>query len=446
MPKKRNSSTAHKKLVGRRKMREEKHRQEDFLNRREQILTEYNAGSEVFPMPTLVEALAEQKILQSTSFLKTQSKILEWFNSEVEQRAEQTNALNYLPDKIISFSIPLDFYLPLPENYISGFMVSPDNKLLEANCVTNTTRIIHIGRSAVKVTYLVVSLCSDEVAKDIETKTSNSFLRNFERAILVANSVIASFQAIPSRHNHFLHQINSLSCPSKVEFFIFNRRTKQILKKSYQITRDSIFSEAFQSRPLDKDELSYYQNCHVRETFSDDKIFNLVAIINQATNARCFGLNDDAILYADKFANFSLGYLYCEVRILQGEDRRDVYEDYAKKDEKKIFNGLWQILHFADKETFKIAIGYDDWYEKCHLRRNGLNHRFLTGGFNGKESEDALYYSAEMVRKACEIVIKEFDPSHPDFMEKFIFLRDATLFPKNMHEFEEKSREKLLSI
>lgn len=441
----RSSRKTHKELVARRHARKEQQQKREEAAEKQKLYNTYAENSKVFPLPSTIEALANQNIMYNENFLPIKNKILNWFDTQIDEVAQKSKKINYLPDEVLSFVIPLDFFLPLPKSYTSGAIYHEGNNIIAANCVANIPKIIPVGNSAIKITYLIISLCDNETTRLLNLKTKRSLTKCFEKAIMYGNQVISSYQAIPSRHNHYIHKITSFSSPGKLEYFVFNRKNKKTLYKETKNIRDNVFGEVFNCRPLEQDELNYYKNYHVRKIFSNDKIFDLVSTINKAVNYRCFGFNDDAILLADKFVEYALGYLYCEIRITRGEDRTNVYEDYAKLDEKKIFSRLWKLLGYPSKKSFENVIGFQKWYDDCRTKRNELTHRFVTKNFNGVESEEAVFSACEIIRKTCNAIINK-EPNIPrHFAEKIVFLENSTRLFRDMHKYSESRREKFHS-
>lgn len=432
----------HKKAVNKYRQRRLK---EDVNVQREvekKLFEEYADGQKIMPMPSLNEALASQDMEKDSQLKDAISKMISYFSDDLEQILEhQKNIKCYLPDNAVSFIIPLDFYIPLASPYNAVAIRAADDEITYATCVSIISKIVPVDESAVKVSYLIATICSNNASLASKNETSKELLKIYEEAISACNNIIASFQAIPSRHNHYFHPITCQSAPSRINYFSFNRKTKKILKKMTLNIHGNVYSEILQCHKLDEQELGFFRNLHLNKSFSDDKIFYLVNKINEAVNTRCFGNNNEAIILADNFVELSLGYLYCEIRIAKKEDRTTVYEDYSKmKTMSEIWDALANLLNYGSKTKLKNDIGFNDWTRDCRNRRDDLTHRFLTSSFTSKESLDAIYSSGELIRKLCTIIDNKIKSADYPISDKMQLLASSTLFIKGMREHDEAER------
>ena len=432
----------HKKAVNKYRQRRLK---EDANVQREvekKLFEEYADGQKIMPMPSLNEALASQDMEKDSQLKDAISKMISFFSDDLEQILEhQKNIKCYLPDNAVSFIIPLDFYIPLASPYNAVAIRAADDEITYATCVSIISKIVPVDESAVKVSYLIATICSNNASLASKNETSKELLKIYEEAISACNNIIASFQAIPARHNHYFHPITCQSAPSHINYFSFNRKTKKILKKMTLNIHGNVYSEILQCHKLDEQELGFFRNLHLNKSFSDDKIFYLVNKINEAVNTRCFGNNNEAIILADNFVELSLGYLYCEIRIAKKEDRTTVYEEYSKmKTMSEIWDALANLLNYGSKTKLKNDIGFNDWTRDCRNRRDDLTHRFLTGSFTGKESLDAIYSSGELIRKLCTIIDNKIRSADYPISDKMQLLASSTLFIKGMREHDEAER------
>ena len=222
----------HKKAVNKYRQRRLK---EDVNVQREvekKLFEEYADGQKIMPMPSLNEALASQDMEKDSQLKDAISKMISYFSDDLEQILEhQKNIKCYLPDNAVSFIIPLDFYIPLASPYNAVAIRAADDEITYATCVSIISKIVPVDESAVKVSYLIATICSNNASLASKNETSKELLKIYEEAISACNNIIASFQAIPSRHNHYFHPITCQSAPSRINYFSFNRKTKKILKK-----------------------------------------------------------------------------------------------------------------------------------------------------------------------------------------------------------------------
>lgn len=406
------------------------------------LFEEYAGGQRILPMPSLNEALASQNMEKDDQLEDAIIKMIDYFGNDLEQMLEHRKSLKcYLPDNAVSFIIPLDFYIPLASPYNAVAIRAVNDEITYATCVSIISKIVPVGESAVKVSYLIATICSDVASLASKNETSKELLKIYEEAISASNNIIASFQAIPSRHNHYFHSITCQSAPSRINYFSFNRKTKRILKKMTLSVHGNVYSEVLQCHKLDEHELSFFRNLHLNKSFSDDKIFYLVSKINEAVNTRCFGNNNEAIVLADNFVELSLGYLYCEIRIAKKEDRATVYDDYSKiKTMSELWDALVSLLNYGSKTKLRNDIGFDNWMRDCRNKRDDLTHRFLTGSFTGKESLDAIYFSGELIRKLCIIIDNRIKSADYPISDKMQLLASSTQFIKEMREHDEAER------
>ena len=433
----------HKKAVNKYRRR---HIKNDIDIQREvekKIFEEYADGQKIMPMPSLNEALASQDMEKDSQLKDAISKMINYFSNDLEQILEhQKNIKCYLPDNAVSFIIPLDFYIPLASPYNAVAIRVANDEITYATCVSIISKIVPVGESAVKTSYLIATVCSNDASLASKNETSKGLLEIYEEAISASNNIIASFQAIPSKHNHYFHSITSQSAPSRINYFSFSRKTQKILKKMTLNIHGNVYGEILQCHKLDKQELDFFRSLHLNKSFSDDKIFYLINKINEAVNTRCFGNNNEAIVLADNFVELSLGYLYCEIRIARDEDRITVYEDYSKiKNMHEIWSALVDLLDYESKTKLRNDIGFDDWMRDCRNKRDDLTHRFLTGNFTGKESLEAIYSSGELIRKLCMIIDNKIKTPNYPISDKMQLLASSTSFIKGMREHDEAERK-----
>lgn len=429
IPKKRN----HKKALARRraKIASSKAAAKERLWR--DATESYVNNSKIMPMPTLVDALSTRDIKTVEPLSKGIESLLKYFNHYIQSTSDEYGVKVSLPSNVIAFIIPLDFYIPLPEPYNAMTISSPDQTISTANCITIISDIVSVGGSAVKVSYLIASICTDEYG-DIEDINNPSVHKAFEKSIVECNNIIAGFQTIPTRHNHYMHQITEQSCPQSIDVMIFNREAEKIIVEDSISFNGNVSSEVFQSRPLDNAELNQFRLSHVNKTFTDDKLFELVSKYNNATNTRCFGNNEDAVLLADSFSELTLGYLLCEMRTVKGESRETVLESYAKmKTTSELLTELAKDLGLSNTQ-FKTRSGYNEWFTYCRTLRNDLTHRFMTANVNGDESLSALHYSGALISKTCHLIQQRFPlDQYPDFSDKLDLLISASYFVDVLH-------------
>lgn len=433
-----NNKRNHKNVVARRKTRQKKTAMSAILRSEKELFDFYSEGHDVLPMPTLVDALSNQK--DEGQYSEIEKNILDCFEKDIEKICKE-NCVNdqYIPDNVVSFIIPLDFHIPLNSPY-NAVSISLDKTLInEACCTTVVSKIILVGTAPIKISYLIVSICKDSASLAFKNKDSAKMLNIYEEAIKTCNDMISSFQATSFRHNHYFHPITVLSAPSVIKYFIFNRKIKKILARENFNVHGNIYSEIFNSSPNTDEELALFRSSHINKTFSNDKIFKLVSKIQEAINLRCLGFYNESIISSDNFVEMSLGYLYCEIRIAAGDEKDTIYKDFSKIEKiSELWHKLKELLNYPSNTKLKNDINFNDWSKYCRKRRDDLTHRFLTGDFNGVESLEAAYYSSELIRKLCNIINAKIKTPNYPLSDKLEFLSRATLFAKNLYENGEK--------
>lgn len=432
----------HKKVLNKRKQCQLKKERNAQLEIEKALFNNYAEGQKILPMPTLDEALASQLLEKDERINDAILKMMDYFGSDLEEIVKKQEGVKcYLPDNAISFIIPLDFYIPLPSPYNAVAVKAVEGEINYATCVSVVSKIIPVGESAIKVSYLISTICNNGASSASKKESPRELLRVYEEAILTCNNVIASFQSIPSRHNHYFHPITVQSAPSRICYFSFNKTTKRILKRGVLNIHGNVYGEILQCHPLDERELACFRNSHLNKSFSDDKIFYLINKMNEAVNSRCFGRNNEAIILADNFVELSLGYLLCEIKIANGEKRKDVHEQYVNI---KTMNEIWSmfasLLRYDSIKKLKKDIGFDEWMHNCRNKRDDLTHRFLTGSYTGKESLDAINSSGELIYKLCIIIDGKIKNKSYPISDKMNLLCSSTLFIKGMHDNDEAER------
>jgi hypothetical protein len=431
MLKKRN----HKEVIRKRKNRQENQKKKAEEQVFEELCKEYSEGKNSMPAPTLAEALTRHDISHDEHFGMMFRRLTDYFSDELLKRSNELRQTLDVPDKVVTFLIPLDFYVPLPEGYNSMSIRSKGGKVTEASCVTAISKILPMGTAFIKITYFVVSVCSNEAARSSKLCTFSGLIKLYEYAIMLANRVIVGFQSIPTRHNHYMHSLTVQSSPGTINMNVFDRLTKRILKRETITFHKNPISEIFNARPLEDEELTQFRGAHVNQTFTDDKVFQLVSKFNEAINMRCFGRNNEAVVLADNFVELSIGYLYCELCASEGEELEKAHEKYAKmKKMSDLWESLCELLNYKSVTKLRNDIGFNDWVKYCRNPRNDLTHRFLTNDLSGIESLNAIYHSGELVRKLCNVISGKV--SDEALLQKLALLSSATYFSKNLGELE----------
>ncbi|MFZ1250082.1 MAG: hypothetical protein WAR37_01375 [Candidatus Microsaccharimonas sp.] len=396
------------------------------------VIEAYSNGSDVMPMPTLVDALSNINFDKNETIQAGIKSQTEYFEQYIQKSSVEFKLGVKIPNKVITFIIPLDFYLALPEPYNAMLLSVDGENINRANCVTVVSEIIKVGESAVKTSYLIVGICMDDFSEVNDAK--NKLISNvYEKAIQEANNVIAGFQTIVSRHNHYVHIITTLSGPSQIDMLTFDRRSGEKTPIETFKPNGNVMSEIYQSRPLEIGELNEFRLAHVNKSFRGDRIFDLVGKFNEAVNTRCFGHDTESIVLIDNFAELVMGYIYCQILIARGENEEEAvnrYQTFAKIGE--LISALSSIFEVS-KTSFEKQIGYGEWRKYCRSTRNKLTHLYIEGKVGPDESLHALYYSGEMVRKLCLMASIKYK-SNIEIFDKMTLLANSTYFTKVLHK------------
>lgn len=430
-------------MIKRRKIRQEEAITFARAQREKDLFKFYSDGYKKIPMPTLVDALSDQE--DTGCAPEIEKNIINFFNDDIDKVSREKHLSDKcIPSNVISFIIPLDFHIPLNSPYSAVSMKMDEELIKDVWCATIVSKVLLVGTAAIKVSYLIISICRESASLAFKDKSESMMLEVYERAIEICNDTIASFQATSFRHNHYFHTITCLSSPSMIKYFIFDRKTKNILVRDELFVHGNIYSEIFNSYPNTEEELTLFRSSHANKTFNNDKIFKLVLKMQEAINLRCQGFFNESIIASDNCVEMSLGYLYCEICIALGGKKDDVYKDFSKiKSTSDLWQELKELLKYPSVTRLKSDIGFNDWTKHCRKRRDDLIHRFLTDDFNPVESLEAIYYSGELIRKLCDIISVKIKVTNYPLSEKLVFLSRATFFIRQMYEEREKNKQHL---
>ena len=227
----------------------------------------------------------------------------------------------------------------------------------------------------------------------------------YDRAIAESNKIISAYQAIPTRHNHYMHSIAKWSLPGSIYTTLLNFGDKKKLDAGYVNFHFNFESEVFQARPLAKREMTYFRVSHINETFTDDRVFMLISKFNEAMNARCMGKYDVSVILADNFVELAVGYIFCEITSCENGGIEEAVQMYSNM---KSMNDVWRGLCSAigvSMNELKNEIQFGSWYKYCREVRNELCHRFIYAEVSNRDSANALYYSSTLIRSVvgfCE--------------------------------------------
>ena len=428
----------HKAAINRRKAKGSEYEKMKKQAAQERLHEEYSDGAEQMPMPSFIEAVSA--IRQDDELIKSEvNQSIGYFCEYAEGIIKDNKYIDYLPKTTVTQIIPLDFYLPLPDKCTYRTAYNSNNELSRIVTITVFSKAMPVRNSSVKASFAVVSICDNSTSSFSKKNNVASFRSISEISIKYVNNIISSIQSLPERHNHYLHPITAQSISDYANFVIFDRSKKKILRRLKIELFQKIKSEIFQARPLQKEEMIQFAELHDKAIFSDDKIFKLIGEFNEAINSRCFGFNNRAILLADSFVEYTLGYLYCELRIASGDNPVIVHIEYSgMKDRSEFWQSFKEVLDYSSVKKLKKDIGFFDWQKYCRSNRDDLTHRFLTKDFNGVESQNALYYAGELVRKLCMIIIGKNAKTHPELSKKLKLLADTTMMTKIMKEDADK--------
>ena len=407
---------------------------------KEVVFNEYSEDSGFSVMPSMVEALGFQDIASDEKFAVARDKTTEWLVDGVKSVIAQAKALDYLPNMAITFVLPLGFHLPLPEYYVSG-AISGLKNATEANCVTVFSKILPVGNAGIKTSYMLISMCDNEVVRLARTKKVSSYQVLFNKAVALANNVIAGLQSVHNIHNHNMHNLTPLSVNAIIQWYFTDRSTRGCSEIQKATDEERLFTDILTSQPIVGDALEHYKINHSWAYFTGDKVFALISLFNSAVNSRCFGRDDQAILSADTFVEYALGYIYCEIKAVMGDELVDAVKNFNQMTKSGI-GAVWgeyvKMLDYEDSkegiEALKNDVGFGKYDVHCRDKRNDLHHHFMANNYNETDSLLAVYYSGEMIRKLCELVLKKYSQKNSLLPAKLELLRNSTLFFKGMTE------------
>lgn len=370
------------------------------------IIDSYCRGSSRAPAPTLVDAISHENINNNKVIKRAYCECIASLNSRIKEVEQQNDVASFkLSDAVLSFLIPLDFYIPVNEPHYVGDFTIEDGTVSDLCDILIFSCMFPVGCEAdVKASLLLVSFClSNKMCVNRISELGKNIDLLYGKAVVEANKIISAYQAIPTRHNHYMHKVTKQMLPGHIFTMLSSRRCGGTLDSGYCEFHQNVESEIFQARPLNKTELSQFEIAHVNESFTNDRVFSLVSKFNDAVNLRCMGNHDDAIVLLDNFCELAVGYIYCEMMIYCGNCRDDVICQYVKIDKMSCLWSQIGALVGMSSARLKKDVGFAKWYKFCREVRNDLAHRFIYREITDRDSGNATYYTGFLVRTLCHI-------------------------------------------
>ena len=406
-------------------------RQEKVLR---MILDSYRGGSSRAPSPTLVDAISHENINNNKTIEKAFLECIASLNNRIEEVGKQDDVVGFeLSDIVFSFLVPLDFYIPINEpHYVGDFAV--EDGLVFSLCDTLIfSCLFPVGCEAgVKVSLLLISFClSSKVCVSRISELGKSIDSLYDKAIIEANKIISAYQAIPTRHNHYMHKVTKRMLPGHIFTILSCRENGEILDSGYCEFHQNVEGEIFQARPLSKTELSQFEIAHINKSFTKDRVFSLVSKFNDAVNLRCMGIYDSKLVLLDTVCQLAVGYIYCEMMVYDGNCRDDVIRQYVQIDK---MSDLWSrigVLVGMSTTRLKKDVEFSKWYKYCREVRNDLAHRFIYREITDRDSGNAIYYTGLLVRTLCHICMNKCDEESPCY-DKLCLLASSTIMADTM--------------
>lgn len=399
------------------------------------IFDSYRGDSSRVPAPTLVDAISHENINNNKTIRDAFCGCIASLNNRIREIEGKNETTSFeLSEATVSFLVPLDFYIPINEPHYVGDL-EMENGVVVSLCDTLIfSCMFPVGYEAdVKVSLLLISFClSNEVCASSISELGKNVESLYDKAITEVNKIISAYQAIPTRHNHYMHKVTKQMLPGHIFTILSSRQSGiKILDSGYCEFHKNVQSEIFQARPLNKTELAQFEIAHVNESFTNDVVFSLVSKFNNAVNLRCMGNHDDAIVLLDNFCELAVGYIYCEMMVYDGNCREDVICQYAKIDKMSCLWSQIGTLLGISVARLKRDIGFAKWYKFCREVRNDLAHRFMYRVITDRDSGNATYYTGYLVRTLCRICMDKCDRESPCY-DKLNLLASSTVMADTM--------------
>lgn len=382
------------------------------------------------PRPTFMECLTD--FLKDGDILKKNTKYIinDFANNYEKYKQESRNHKKELPKEAITFVIPLDYYLPIPERYYAS---TYDNGSLIQSSVYHYE--IQISQDRLRLSFIAITINNKKtgkIAKAIKKNNYPAIGEVYDVAIVEANRIIRSFLALTKRHNHYVHEITRIQLPSTINTLIFHRNTKKIIYKTILFAHRAPIHDFLSAELLNREELGELSNYHWNAGITNNNVLKLLSKLNDAINARCLGKDSESILLMESFVEYSLGFLYCECLRIENSNRplEECASKYITECKKRGFSAerkIASILGYKSNdeyETFKEKIGKEAFKESCKDVRNILTHNFFSTKAESIHSEEAIESAGNYVCSIAKEILKQ--AADPSSIEQIKILITAT--------------------
>ena len=404
----------------------------------ESLLEQHTQDDEI-TIPSLIDSLPLLKIQENIDF----PKIIKGQIDEIKAKLREWNGATVASRRAVTFLIPLTSYLPLPKPYTAAAIDGESlkrNKLGRFTCVRIDDFFPRLGQNdglTLKLSYALVTICDTSLGS-INPKIENNkhLLKIYEEAIQALNKVIDSYKATPMRHNHLLQPITVLGSPGTVYIAVSNTKYGNVVSQYEVNIHEHLIGEIFAARNMADDELSIFQEIHVKNSFGNGYPLKMVKKLNEAIDARCMGRNEAAILLADLYAEHAMSYWLYRVLMEKGHSEAEAKKgSRGFKEITKLKNGLAKELEI-EKADFDKLIKYNRWYQLCREKRNGLTHDFLYIADDPyRISYNAVQESASLIKRIAEKAAEK----HPGlYSDGQIFWASTWILEKIKHQPWEK--------
>lgn len=360
------------------------------------------------PCPTIIEALSRTDFSSKSSYNKAQNFLLKNFNRYCILSNKKYRLGAKFPKIAVSFVVPLDFYIPIFEPYNACVIGDSSFGQKCIVCGSIFSFVSAVNDTKYRTSGIICTVCGDDSDAFINRGKDVKYDgENLSKTIVdCCNRIIGSYESIPGRHTHYFHRITYFQLPSELYYFSFSRTKGTLIDDGTVLIHSNVLSDLHNSEKLPtNEELGVFRDVHINFDTVFINVIDLILKIKDAIYLKCKGLDSDAILLADNFAELCMGFLYCETRrVVYGEEKDAIIEKYKEISGKEgWFAELASTFRFPGAKKYKKAILYDKYYEKCRLVRNDLSHRFLLKQISFIDSEEALKSVCDMMTKACRI-------------------------------------------
>jgi hypothetical protein len=321
-----------------------------------------------------------------------------------------------MPKRFIGIFVPLDSYIPLPEPYFANFVRIQEKGTnivdLNINVIAGCEVVTSINKQENRSRLSVVLACLPVSDKfNLEKIKPDLLAQYYERALNNVNAVIGAYKLTPLRHNHDLQFVSAANRDSTIQAMVFELDDKPVKQtKDFEVQSNN-FAAVVHSRKMQPQELNYFRQTHFDLSSGNSEAYDIVEALIQAIDAKCIGDYRMAVIFADRYGELFLRFVYCHLLMKEMEPTEALSKTNAIVNIKSLINKIAQLMN-QKSSAFKIQIKNGAWEAECRGIRNTLNHNFLKHDVSVGQAIKAINSSIEMVSILAELVEGENDETN----------------------------------